>query len=166
LNKPVSHSGFTLMELIVVLVIITVFLVFAIPGFSRKIFRDDKDITLNWIVLNAGKLKKDARLQGKDLFMCINTDTNTISIRQTPQGPDSDDTDVISEFVVPEDVTLDGVEFNRPGKADNDSCVQFYKKGYSDHAIIHLTNTDGTAFSCLIQPFLHKAMVYESHLQF
>ena len=34
---------------------------------------------------------------------------------------------VIADFLLPEDVTLDGVEFNMSGqKTDNASCIQFY----------------------------------------
>jgi len=157
------------MELIVVLVIISIFLAFTLPGFSGKIFRDDRDITINWIVLNTAKLKKEAVHQGKNLFMCINPGTNTISIRKTPMGTDSDeeDKDLVSEFILPEGITLNDVELNTPGKeTETVPCIQFYKKGYSDPAIIHITDNEGTSFSCLIQPFLHKVMVYEDYLQF
>jgi len=160
------------MELIVVLVIISIMLVFTIPEFSQRMLRDDTETTLNWIVLNVSKLKKEARHQGKAIFMCINQDTNTISIRTTLPDPESLDpnlseNEIISEFMLPEDVTLDGVEFNKPGqKIDGTSCIQFYKKGYSDHAIIHISDDDGRNFSCLIQPFLHKVKIYEKYIQF
>lgn len=155
------------MELIAVMFIISIMLVFAIPEFSHKIFRDDTETTLNWIVLNAGKLKKEARHQGKDFFMCIHPDTNTISIRETPPDPGSEGSESISEFLLPESVTLDGVQFNMPvQETGNASCIQFYKKGYSDHAVIHISDDDGKAFSCLIQPFLHKVKIYEKYIQF
>jgi Tfp pilus assembly protein FimT len=155
------------MELIVVLVIISILLVFTIPEFTQKIFRDDKEITLNWIVLNVSQLKKQARNQGKNLFMCVNPDKNTISIRETQKSADSDDNNTLAEFLLPDNVTLEGVEFNMPGqKALADTCIQFYKKGYSDHAIIHISDNEGASFSCLIQPFLHRVKVYEDYIQF
>jgi len=155
------------MELIVVLLIISIMLSFTIPEFSQRILRDDTETTLNWIVLNVSKLKKEARHQGKDLFMCISPDTNTISIRGNPPDSGSSDNKAFSEFLLPEDVTLDYVEFNMPGqKTDNASCIQFYKTGYSDPAIIHVSDSSGKPFSCLIQPFLHKVKIYEEYIQF
>ncbi|WP_300461129.1 prepilin-type N-terminal cleavage/methylation domain-containing protein [Desulfobacula sp.] len=162
-----ADAGFTLMELIVVLFLLSIMLTFAMPEFSGNIIRDDTETTLNWIIFNVSKLKKEARHQGKDMFMCISTDTNTISIKGTPSDPDISDTDIRSEFTLPEDVRLDGVEFNSPGQeADTDGCIQFYKKGYSDHAIIHLSDNDGRTFSCLIQPFLHKVTLHEDDIRF
>jgi prepilin-type N-terminal cleavage/methylation domain-containing protein len=167
LSKASPNAGFTLMELIVVLVIISIMLVFTVPEFSQRIFRDNTETTLNWIVFNVSKLKKEAGYQGKDLFMCISPDTNTISIRANPPDPESLDSKIISNFSLPEDVILHGVEFNMPGqKTNNDSCIQFYKKRYSDHAIIHISDNHGNFFSCLIQPFLHKVKIYEKYIQF
>lgn len=155
------------MELIVVLFIISIMLTFAVPEFSGKIFRSDTETTLNWIVFNVGKLKTESRHQGKDLFMCIHPDTNTISIKETPPDPDGSGSEAISEFSLPEDVRLDGADFNSPGQeADNDTCIQFYKKGYSDHAIIHISDNNGKMFSCIIQPFLHKVNIYEGYIRF
>lgn len=155
------------MELIVVLVIISIMLMFAVPEFSGRLLRDHTETTLNWIVVNVGRLKTQARHQGKDLFMCVRPDTNTISIKETPSDPNAPDSGMISEFSLPEDVRLDGVDFNIPGQgADNANCIQFYKKGYSDHAIIHISDNDGKTFSCLIQPFLHKVTIYEGYIQF
>ncbi|WP_175530235.1 pilus assembly FimT family protein [Desulfobacula phenolica] len=167
MNRISPHSGFTLMELIVVLFIISIMMTFAVPEFSGKIFRSDTETTLNWIIFNVGKLKTESRHQGKNLFMCIRPDTNTISIKETQPDPDISDGETICEFLLPEDVRLDGVDFNVQGQeADNGLCIQFYKKGYSDHAIIHISDNDGNTFSCLIQPFLQKVNIYERYIQF
>ena len=155
------------MELIVVIFLLSIMLTFAMPEFSGKIFRDDTETTLNWIIFNVSKFKKQAWHQGKDIFMCIHTDTNTISINGTPPDPDVSDTNILSEFTLPEDVRLDGVEFNSPGQeADTDGCIQFYKNGYSDQAIIHLSDNDGKTFSCFIPAFLHKVTVHEDDIRF
>ena len=167
MTRPLSQTGFTLMELIVVIVIISIMLIFAIPEFSGKIIRDDTELSLNWIVFNVSKLKKDARYQAKDLFMCINRDTNTISVKNRFPDLDGSDSAVLSEFLLPGDVCLDGVEFNNiEQETNNDGCIQFYKKGYSDQAIIHISDNDGKEFSCFIHPFLHRVTIQKGHLGF
>jgi prepilin-type N-terminal cleavage/methylation domain-containing protein len=170
-------AGFTLMELIAVLFIISIMLSFAVPEFSRNMMRNDTKTTLNWIVFNVSKFKKEARHQGKDFSMCIPA-TNLIQIKTESVGSESKDLEltdselteanILAEFLVPEDVTLDGVTFNRPGQEfdDDDACIQFYGKGYSDHAIIHISDNDGNSFSCMIEPFLHRVKIYKEYVQF
>jgi Tfp pilus assembly protein FimT len=160
------------MELIAVLFIISIMLAFAVPEFSRNMMRNDTKTTLNWIVFNVSKFKKEARHQGKDFSMCI-LDTNLIQIKTgsiDPESIDSESTeaDILAQFLVPEDVTLDGVDFNRPGQEsdDDNACIQFYGKGYSDHAIVHISDNDGNFFSCMIQPFLHRVKIYKEYVQF
>ena len=169
------------MELIVVIVIISIMLVFAMPELSGRIFRDDNKTAINWIIFNVSKLKNQAVNQGKDFFMCVNQDTNTISIRETGEDKDnlqptgetatSDDSDGsdISKFLMPENLSLDGVEFNYQDQKVADAkkaCIEFHKQGYSDQAIIHISNSDGTGFSCLIRPFLNKVKIYQGNKGF
>jgi Tfp pilus assembly protein FimT len=158
------------MELIAVLFIISIMLAFAVPEFSRNMMRNDTKTTLNWIVFNVSKFKKEARHQGKDFSMCIHQDTNLIQIKTGSTDPESADSDILAEFLVPEDLTLDRVDFNRPGQKsdddDDDACIHFYGKGYSDHAIVHISDNDGNFFSCMIQPFLHRVKIYNEYVQF
>jgi len=172
-------AGFTLMALIAVLFIISIMLTFAVPEFSRNMMRNDTKTTLNWIVFNVSKFKKEARHHGKDFSMCIYQGTNLIQIKTEStdsESTDSESTDsesteagILAEFLVPEDVTLDRVDFNRPDQEsddDDDACIHFYGKGYSDHAIIHISDNDGNFFSCMIQPFLHRVKIYNEYVQF
>ncbi len=161
-------------------------LVFALPELSGTILRNDNETAINWIIFNVSKLKNQAVNQGKNFSMCINTNTNTISIRETKENKneneneDEDDQQnhidtafldekIISEFVMPENLTLDGVEFNRHGQkttAERDACIQFNKQGYSDQAVIHISNNNGTNFSCFIRPFLNKVKIYQGYTGF
>jgi prepilin-type N-terminal cleavage/methylation domain-containing protein len=172
-SKISADAGFTLMELIAVLFIISMMLAFAVPEFSRSMAGDDTKTTLNWIVFNVSKFKKEARQQGKDFSMCIHPDTNLIQIKtesknSEPTDLESTQADILAEFLVPEDLTLGRVDFNRPDSesADGDACIRFYGKGYSDHAIVHISDNDGNFFSCMIEPFLHRVKIYKEDVQF
>lgn len=168
MSKISSEAGFTLMELIAVLFIISIMLAFAVPEFSRNMMHNDTKTTLNWIVFNVSKFKKEARNQGKDFTLCI-LGTNLIQIKTESIDSESTEANIRAEFLVPEDLTLDRVDFNRPGQEsdnDYDACIHFYKNGYSDHAIVHLSDNDGNFFSCMIQPFLHRVKIYNEYVQF
>lgn len=155
------------MELIVVLVIISVMVAFAVPEFSQKVFRDDTKIAINWLVQNIGKLKKDAKIQGKDLVMCIQPGTRIIQIQEKMMGEQSLDQEDVTDYALPEDVNIDTVEITA-NTTDNElkPCIRFFKKGYSDQAIIHLSNSNGENFSIVIQPFLHSVQTHQGFFQF
>jgi Tfp pilus assembly protein FimT len=167
------------MELIAVLFIISLLLAFAVPEFSRNLMHDDTKTTLNWIVFNVSKFKKEARQQGKNFSMCIYPATNLIQIKtestdseyadSQPSDRQSAEAVILAEFLLPEDMTLDRVDFNRPGRepaTDENACIHFYAKGYSDHAIVHLSDNEGHFFSCMIEPFLHRVKIYKKYVQF
>jgi hypothetical protein len=48
------------------------------------------------------------------------------------------------------------------GRAD----IYFYKKGYSDKAIIHISNDDNERRSFLIEPFLSRVRLYNKYIGF
>ena len=175
-NPKLPGAGFTMIELIVVLVIISIMLVFAVPKLSYQMFRDDMETTLNWIVFNVSKYKIQARNEGTQYLMCLSSDTNLIEIKENSKKNLEDNSadnlaegNVIARLQLPESISIDDVEFNRPGKdkdLTNDSCILFYKKGYSDQAVIHISDDSGNFFSCMIQPFLQKTKIYEGVIRF
>ena len=57
------------------------------------------------------------------------------------------------------DVEYPGEEIISEGRAD----IHFYKRGYSDKAMIHVENNDNEQLSFLIEPFLSKVKVYEKY---
>ncbi len=164
LNNHIFSSGFTLIELIVVMSIISLLVLFAVPEFSHRIIRDDTKITVNQIVYNIENLRQNARIQNKDLYMCFQTATNFIYMGERPPAPDLPDTEASSRFPLPSDVRIDDIEFFiPPAQMNSTPCIRFDKKGYSDWAIIHLSDTDGRNFSLVVEPFLptqiHKGYV-------
>lgn len=164
LNKHIFQPGFTLMELIVVVFIISIMLAFAVPEVSQKFIRDDTEIAINWMVQNIEKLKQDACVNNNDMQMCLQSATNSIHISNKGDSLESQD---VTEFSLPDDITIDSIDFS-VGKMDMDSnpCILFYKNGYSDWAVIHLSNVDGDTFSLVVQPFLPKIETYMEYIEF
>jgi Tfp pilus assembly protein FimT len=171
------------MELIVVIVIISLMLVFAVPEFSWKIMRDDTEIAVNRIVHNIQELKIQAPVQNRDLYMCFQTAANTISMGEhtleenteetwkeitwEKQALDSENTTEYPtiEFPLPDNIRIDHVAFSdKKTDPGSEPCILFYKNGYCDWAVIHLSHMDGRDFSLMVQPFLHKIQTYEGHV--
>ncbi|MFO7560982.1 MAG: type II secretion system protein, partial [Desulfobacterales bacterium] len=71
-----ANSGFTLIELIVVIVILSVLLVFAMPRFSSFIFTDNTDRIARWVIFKAGSLKNRAVKEQKQYVINVDLDNN------------------------------------------------------------------------------------------
>ncbi len=158
-------AGFTLLELIVVVFLMGIVSAFAFPRFSSTFIRDEKDITINQLRLNVVKLKKEALIQGKTLMMCFREGTGAIVIKEAAQSRISGEGPESTQFLLPGGMTVDTIEFS-PGTAPHETCIRFHKKGYSDQAIIHLSDSDGRPFSLVIPRFLHHVDYHEGYIRF
>jgi hypothetical protein len=59
------------------------------------------------------------------------------------------------------------VEFpNQDRISVGETEIYFYPKGHSDHAIIHLEDSDGRRFSFLIEPFLPNTKRIDNYVRF
>lgn len=70
-------------------------------------------------------------------------------------------------FELPDDINLLDVEY--PGKDKmlfGRADIYFYKKGYSDKALIHIEDSSNKQLSFLIEPFLSKVELYEKYVEF
>jgi len=70
-------------------------------------------------------------------------------------------------YRLPEEIRLLDVEF--PGGlqiATGTATIRFYKKGYSDSAIIHIEHMDKKHFSYRIEPFMPNITLHEKHVTF
>ena len=70
-------------------------------------------------------------------------------------------------FELPGDVNLLDVEYPDKEKvATGQADIYFYKKGYSDRAMIHMEGNENKQFSFLIETFLSAVKQYEGYVGF
>ena len=170
------------MELIVVMFIISLMLVFALPELSHRIVRDDTELAINRIIQNIRKLKQEATSQNKDLYMCFQMANNIVSMGEISGEDQTLDDQTLenqtlenhtlapessSSFTLTDEISIENIIFSddRP-YTEARPCIRFYKKGYSDWAVIHLSNDAGSHFSLVVQPFLHKIQTHEGYVDF
>jgi prepilin-type N-terminal cleavage/methylation domain-containing protein len=170
LSNPPYQAGFTLMELIVVMVIMGLLMAFAVPEFSHRILRDDAETAVNLMIQHIQHLKQQAVVQNRDLYMCFDTTANIIRIGEktdeAPVSPEESSAFPETEVQLSDDIRIDHVSFaHETIETESDLCIRFYKKGYSDWAVIHLTNTEGQRFSLVIEPFLHKIHTHKGYVE-
>jgi prepilin-type N-terminal cleavage/methylation domain-containing protein len=160
-----ANSGFTLIELIVVIVIMSVLLVFAMPRFSSFILTDNMDTVTRWLIFKANSLKNRAVKDQKYYVINVDLDNNRFWI--TDESMVDEETlqhAADKSYNLPENVRILDVEF--PGKGRTMQGIAeifFYKKGYSDQAVIHIKGDDERKISLFVEPFLPSVKLVEEY---
>jgi len=151
----------------VVISLISLMFFFAIPRIQVDILSDNTRKVSQWIMLNISSLKEKAVHDQKRYVLHLSLDSNRLWVsNDTMSAEELEDAAAIG-YNLPEDIKLLDVEY--PGKEKisvGQADIYFYKKGYSDKAIIHITNNDNKVLSFLIEPFLSRARLYNKYLEF
>jgi prepilin-type N-terminal cleavage/methylation domain-containing protein len=168
-----SNSGFTLIELTVVLAIISIVFFFSIPRLRTEILTDQSKKTSRWLLLTVRSLKEHSLREKKDYVLHIDTDagafwTSQRSPKTVEEAPDMMEKKTEgARYQLPEDMRILDVEF--PGDVQvttGEAEIFFYAKGYSDAAFIHLEDETNQRLSFQIQPFLLNGRYYERYVGF
>ncbi len=181
LNSPLSQDGFTLLELIVVMVLAATLLGVALPGLTNRLIVNDTRKTINWFVKNLPDLRSRARLAGRDIELCFDLHMQTLTTsyaqKQSSLQAESLDNGVIPDqekrmaalpqgITLPEGVMITDVLFKKTVDENTPRCLVVRAAGFCDETIIHITDEDGDSYSCRIQPFLNEVKVYDKFVTF
>lgn len=166
-KEKTNQKGFTLIELIVVIVLIGLMFTFALPKMDGFLFTSSTDRVSRWIVLNVANLKKLS--MKKQLVHVLNIDTESNSLWISTE--DMDEAGVLEArengFTFPESVNIVDVVYPFEGDEDGEfKDIFFYKQGYSDNAIIHIENNDDEKFSYIVQPFQQLVEISDGFVLF
>ncbi len=157
-SKPeLNAQGFTLIELIVVITLISIMLFFAVPKFGSQFLIDESKATARWIMINVPALKARAVRDHKLYALQISFSRNKFWIINETM---SEEEQVLAEekgYDLPEGIRIIDVEYPGDQKITSGLAdIYFYAAGYSDKALIHLGNDKGEELFFHIEPFLSK----------
>ena len=164
-----KNKGFTLIELIVVISIISLLFAFSLPKFRVNKSRASVASIEAWLSLKTKELKTKA--SSKKTFYAINIDTFSNSLWTTTEtkiNEDNFDTKKENVLKLPKNIRITEVRILRDALTFSDVYkIFFYPGGYSDKAIIHIqddyTNVSKTI---IIEPYLSKLKVINDYYAF
>jgi prepilin-type N-terminal cleavage/methylation domain-containing protein len=160
-------KGFTLIELIVVISLISIMLFLAIPKFQSGILSNDTKVVSRWILINVPNLKDKAQKDQKRYILHVDFDANKLWIAGETASDEELQSDETNGYQLPEDVKLLDVEYpDQRTISAGEAQIYFDERGYSDKAIIHIENNDNERFSFMIEPFLRQVRLYQKYVGF
>jgi prepilin-type N-terminal cleavage/methylation domain-containing protein len=165
------QHGFSLIEIVVVMAVISTIIFFSIPRLQNEFFVDQTKKVSRWIYVKVRHLKEISLREKKDYILHVDLGTNSFSISkqssEEEQGAEENVEKAHHSFDLPQDVRILDVEFPdnqvfSSGRID----ILFYAKGYSDKAFIHLVDEKDRQLSFLIEPFLPTVKYFDRHVGF
>jgi prepilin-type N-terminal cleavage/methylation domain-containing protein len=160
-----SNKGFTLIELTVVMALISIMFFVVLPRIKNDIFVNQTKKTSRWLLTSVRYLKEASIRDQMDHTLHVDLQagkfwmSNALMAEEVLEKPETGGL-TLSDGLSILDVELAG---NRK-MTDGVVQIQFYAKGYSDNAMIHVVNEDDTELSYHIAPFLPRLKIVEGYV--
>jgi len=162
-----SNSGFTLIELVVVVFLISLMLFLAVPRFGATLFTDSSRKATLWITGTIHDLKEKSVREQKDYHLHVDLDDNLMWISSDGMSDAEFDEARVGGHRFGDSLTLVAVVAPDHRKATSGEVrLRFNKKGYSSMAVIHVKDQQGQRHSLEVQPFLATIRLTEGHLEY
>jgi prepilin-type N-terminal cleavage/methylation domain-containing protein len=161
------NKGFTLLELLVVIALITITLFFSLPRFQTIFSTDDKKNVSRWIIAQVLHLKKQAIVDQKQQILHVDMDGHRFWVTDEQMSLEEAQKAKKTGYRLPKEVKIMDVEYPDEGKvAIGTAQIRFSKNIYSDFVLIHMKDRKGDPFTFLIEPFLWKVRWYDDYVGF
>ena len=158
------NRGFTLIEIITVLALISLTLLITIPRIPDGLFTDETKKTARWIIAKVQVLKDRAAREQKRYTLNIDLSSRRFWISHDGMSPDERQVAEKKGFKLPASMKIRDVEYpNDKIVSFGQTVIFFYPKGYSDQAVIHLENGE-KQLSIRIEPFLSTVKLFEEYV--
>ncbi|MCP4112383.1 MAG: prepilin-type N-terminal cleavage/methylation domain-containing protein [Desulfobacteraceae bacterium] len=167
LTVGTSSSGFTLLELIVVMALLGMMLLFTMPSFHNVLGEDQTKKIALWITVQTKTLKENAYRGQKLYSLHVSLDNGTLWVTDESMNEELLEAAANQGFTLPDDYAIVDIEYPVKGKiSSGETEICFYKGGYSDKVFIHVQDNDNNQMSFLIEPFLPKVKIYDDYVGF
>lgn len=167
LQSDSETAGFTLIELMVVMLLISIILAVAIPRFEGAFLQDPTKKISRWMINTVRTLRSEALQSQK--FQTLVIDLNDNRMWMIQQDMDEDALAAASEksFQMPSAIRIVNVIFpEREQISSGNAEIHFYPTGFSDEAVIHLEAANAERFSFLVEPLLPKVKFFKEWISF
>jgi prepilin-type N-terminal cleavage/methylation domain-containing protein len=160
-------KGFTFIELIVVISLISIMLFLAIPKFQSNFLSNSTKAVSRWILIKVPDLKDKALKEQNRYILHVDFDANKLWITHETMSGEGLQSEETNGYQLPKDVKLLDVEYpDQKTISTGQAQIYFDEKGYSDKAIIHIKNEDNERLSFVIEPFLRRVRLYQKYVGF
>lgn len=158
-------SGFTLVELAVVLVILAVILGLVLPEASSFFFRSDLKASSRQLAGTLAYARSQAMLEGRLWELTLDLDTDSFWAAAVDEEDAPDLTAVKKRTLAGEVRFMDVKKLPDENKRAGRVVLHFHPKGLVEPAVIHLAGPGKQIRTLFIKPFNGRLVAQEGYLE-
>ena len=161
-----NTSGYTLIELIVVIVLLGLMFGLVVPKFRQAVLSDSLDATSLRLIGLIENLRE--RAISDQVSYVLHLDIRGKEVWAFAVDATAEEQEAARErsYSLPADVIIEDIWSWSRGKLYDEATIQFSKKGYIEQAMIHLQAEDGRQLSLELTPFLGSIKIHEGYVDF
>lgn len=159
-------SGYTLIELIVVLILLGLMFGLTVPRFRQAIVSDSLDATALRFIGLVQNLREKAISEQVVYVLHIDIRDRRIWSYAVTASEEEQVAARERAYELPLDIRIEDVWTWRNGKLYEEGTIRFSRKGYIEQSMIHLQSEDGRRISLELTPFLGSIKTHEGYLDF
>ncbi|MBW1764013.1 MAG: prepilin-type N-terminal cleavage/methylation domain-containing protein [Deltaproteobacteria bacterium] len=162
-----ESKGYTLIELILVIILIGLMLTISIPRFRDTVLTDNLKSSTRRIVGMIKTLREDAMREQKAYTLQFDLDGNSYWIDSPSMTEEELEKAKNKATTLPSGISILDIQFKEEGKKMvGNTGIRFNKKGYIQPSAIHLGSEDGREFTLVLSPFLGRVEIINNHVDF
>ncbi len=164
--KQTGH-GFTLIELMVVMLLISIVLAVAIPKFDGGAFQDPVKKLSRWMINTVRSLRSAAIQKQKVQGLMIDLSNNRMWLVNDEMDELALAAASDKALKLPDTIRIKEVQFpHQESITSGTTEVYFYPAGYSDQVLIHLEADQNERFTYLVEPLLPKVKFVDEWVEY
>jgi prepilin-type N-terminal cleavage/methylation domain-containing protein len=161
------NRGFTLIELMVVMLLISIVLAVVIPRFDGGPFQDPMKKFSRWMINTVRHLRSAAVQKQKIQTMVVDLGSQRIWFTSGESSADdgSEDAAVAQKnaYAIDKSMHITNIQFPKKDPVASGIVeIRFYPEGFSDQVLIHLEDNDAERRSFLLEPLLPKVKIFDT----
>lgn len=171
---PCRHrqNGFTLIELVIVMVLMSIMLTLAIPSMNETLLTDQLSNGARQLIGTVKSLRNTAVREQQPYLLYINTDERRIWFKEESEEKSADN-EVMDEeyeeslqgFLLSPTVTIQDVWTRADGINESELItLRISKQGYMDETVVHLTDDKGETISLFFYSFMDSVKIHDGYV--
>ena len=164
-EQKTSPAGFTLVELIVVMVLITMMTAFAIPKIRSSLFTNQLRAAARQFIGLVAETGQEARSKRIGVELRFDREQHLFTTAPTARISRDETVKRYPTVRVSESVQVVDISSVHGGKkALGELVIRFSPRGYVDKTVVHLRDDSGDELSVILSPFLGVTRVLEGYV--
>ena len=163
-KSPHMMRGYTLIELIVVIVLLGLMLGVSIPKFRQALLSDSLDTAALRVIGLVQNLREKAISGQVSYILHFDIREKRIWAFAGNASEEEQETARDRAYELPQDIRIKDVWTWSSGKFFDEGTIRFSRKGYIEQSVIHLQSEDGREVSLELTPFLGSIKIHEGYV--